>query len=134
MNIQNLSMNNQLSHFAIYVDDVCRAQQFYQKLFHWDFNAYGPEDFLQINTNEHDGGKLIGALQSRNYSPIRQKVNGFECSISVMDIHKIADSVENAGGEIVLPITSIPGVGWIIKFLDTEGNLLCAIQYDQKAS
>jgi uncharacterized protein len=27
----------------------------------------------------------------------------------------------------------IPGVGWIVKFLDTEGNLVCAAQYDPAA-
>ncbi len=25
---------------------------------------------------------------------------------------------------------AIPYVGWIAKFLDTEGNLICAMQYD----
>jgi len=29
----------------------------------------------------------------------------------------------------VLPKTEIPSVGWIIKFLDTEENLVCAMEY-----
>jgi uncharacterized protein len=32
-----------------------------------------------------------------------------------------------------LPKTCINGVGWIIQFLDTEGNVVCAMQYDEKA-
>ena len=29
--------------------------------------------------------------------------------------------------------TAIPGVGWLIKFLDTEGNLACAVKFDTSA-
>jgi hypothetical protein len=29
-----------------------------------------------------------------------------------------------------LPRTVIPGVGWLIKFVDTAGNLTCAIRFD----
>ncbi|NHE55963.1 VOC family protein [Cyclobacterium plantarum] len=32
-----------------------------------------------------------------------------------------------------MPKTAIPNVGWIAKFLDTEGNLICAMQYDDSA-
>jgi len=32
-----------------------------------------------------------------------------------------------------MPKTAIPNVGWIAKFLDTEENLICAMQYDDSA-
>jgi len=32
-----------------------------------------------------------------------------------------------------MPKTAIPYVGYIAKFLDTEGNLICAMQYDNSA-
>jgi uncharacterized protein len=32
-----------------------------------------------------------------------------------------------------MPKTAIPGVGWLIKFLDTEGNLACAVHFDESA-
>jgi predicted enzyme related to lactoylglutathione lyase len=28
---------------------------------------------------------------------------------------------------------AIPGVGWVVKFLDPEGNLACAVHYDPAA-
>ncbi len=65
------------------------------------------------------------------YSPVPERVNGFECSIEVADISQTAEAVEQAGGRIVMPVTEIPYVGKLIKFTDTEGNLLCAIQYTQ---
>jgi len=41
--------------------------------------------------------------------------------------------VQNNGGQILMPKTAIPYVGWITKFLDTEGNLICAMQPDNSA-
>ncbi len=38
------------------------------------------------------------------------------------------------GGKIVMRPMEIPTVGVLIKFLDTEGNLACAIQYFKKGS
>ena len=121
-------MINELTHFAIYADDVERAEKFYQKIFSWQTNNYGPADFRQIKVNK-ESQNPIGALQHRRYSPLDQKVVGFECSIQVEDVENTARLVEEAGGKIVMPKAEIPHVGWLIKFEDTEGNLVCAIQY-----
>jgi hypothetical protein len=32
-----------------------------------------------------------------------------------------------------MPKSAIAGVGWVVKLLDTEGNLACAVQYDPAA-
>jgi len=57
-------------------------------------------------------------------------VIGYECTIQVEDVDVVAQAVEANGGTIVLPKTTIPQVGAIIKFQDTEGNLVCAMQYE----
>lgn len=123
-------MKNQLSHFAIYIDDAQRAKSFYQGVFEWGFQSYGQEDFLQIKLSDSQDAPLIGALQSRSYSPIPEKVIGFECTIAVADLDSTIAKVLENGGQVVLPKSAIPFVGWIAKFTDTEGNLLCAMQYD----
>ncbi|WP_281987027.1 VOC family protein [Aquimarina aggregata] len=125
-------MSNKLKHFAIYIDDMDRAKTFYSNLFGWDFNSYGPEDFLQIKDSSKKDAELIGALQSRKYSPLNEKIIGFECSIEVEDIDATITIVEENNGEIVMPKTEIPYVGWLVKFLDTEGNIVCAVQYHKK--
>lgn len=122
-------MKNNLSHFAIYIDDIDRAKAFYSNLFGWDYNNYGQDDFLQIKDSSDDDSKLIGALQSRKYSPIDKKIIGFECSIAVDNIDEIITKIEANNGKIVMPKTEIPYVGWLVKFLDTEGNIVCAVQY-----
>ncbi|CAN5131285.1 VOC family protein [soil metagenome] len=126
-------MKNKLTHFAIHTDDIERARNFYEDVFDWGFASYGPSDFLQIRADKTKGGELIGALQSRKYSPLDEKIIGLECTISVEDIDDIIQKVKNNGGEILLPKTAIPTVGWIAKFLDTEGNLICAMQSDPSA-
>lgn len=126
-------MKNKLTHFAIHIDNIDRAKQFYQGVFEWGFASYGPPDFLQIKTDQSENGELIGALQSRKYSPIKEKIVGLECTIGVESVDEIITRVEENGGEILMPKTAIPYVGWITKFLDTEGNLICAMQADTTA-
>lgn len=126
-------MKNKLTHFAVYTDDIERAKKFYDQVFDWVFNSYGQSDFLQIKDDNTENGELIGALQSRKYSPVTDKIIGLECSISVENVDAIIEKVRQNGGEILMEKTAIPYVGWIAKFLDTEGNLLCAIQYDNSA-
>jgi len=126
-------MRNKMTHFAIHIDDIERAKEFYDEVFDWGFNAYGQADFLQIKAGKTENGEVIGALQSRNYSPVPDKIIGLECTIGVENVDDIIDRVKSKGGQILIPKTAIPYVGWIAKFLDTEGNLICAMQYDNSA-
>lgn len=126
-------MKNRLTHFAIHIDDIERAKNFYEGVFEWGFTSYGPPDFLQIKTDKTESGELIGALQSRKYSPVKEKIIGLECTIGVENVDQIIKKVESNGGKLLMPKTAIPYVGWIIKFLDTEGNLICAMQADRGA-
>ncbi len=122
-----------MTHFAIHIDDMERAKNFYGEVFDWGFASYGPQDFFQIKADKTENGELIGALQSRHYSPLQEKIIGLECTITVESVDGIIQKVENNGGKILMPKTAIPYVGWITKFLDTEGNLVCAMQPDPGA-
>jgi hypothetical protein len=129
-------MTNQLSHFAIHVDDLERARKFYGAVFDWKFQGFGGgpiTDFCQIKDSAGNMLAPLGAMQSRKFNPAPQPVIGFECSIAVDDIDVVARAVETNGGKIVMPKAAIPGVGWVVKFLDPEGNLACAVHYDPSA-
>ena len=41
-------MPSPLAHFAINADDVARAQGFYEAVFGWKFNAWGPPDSSRL--------------------------------------------------------------------------------------
>ena len=77
--------------------------------------------------------RLIGAMQHRQFNLLPRPVLGFECSIEVDDVDAAAKAVEANGGKILMPKAAIPGVGWLIKFTDTEGNLVCAVHFDVNA-
>lgn len=126
-------MKNKLTHFAIYIDDMERAKKFYDDVFEWGFNSYGQNDFLQIKADKSENGELIGAMQSRKYSPVTDKIIGLECTIGVKSIDETIEKVKCNGGQVLMPKTAIPNVGYIAKFLDTEGNLICGMQYDNSA-
>jgi predicted enzyme related to lactoylglutathione lyase len=124
---------NELRHFAIHCDDVPRAARFYEAVFGWTCVAYGgqaPQEFMQIKTAD---GKPIGGVQSRKFNAAERDVFGWECSIDVTDVDATTRAAERAGAKVVMRRTAIPGVGWLSKFIDTEGNLFCAVQYDSSA-
>jgi len=120
-------------HFGIYVDDIERAKKFYGDVFGWSFMAHGPPDFALVDP--HGGSEFIrGAVQARHYAPVPDKVLGYECTIAVPDVDAAAAAIEAHGGKIVMPRAAVPGVGWLVKFLDTEGNLACAMHFDETAA
>lgn len=115
----------QISHFSINADDVDRARKFYGDLFGWTFTAWGPPGFFMIDT----GGVVHGALQQRQ-TPIEGKaVRAYECTITVPDVDEMQKRIVEAGGTVHFPKSTIPGVGDIATFYDTEGNYFCVAKY-----
>jgi uncharacterized protein len=127
-------MANPLAHFSINADDTARAIGFYQNVFGWQFQAWGPPGFFQINTRVETSPPVQGALQQRREIVPGARMIGYECSFSVADVDAVAAAVEANGGTIVMPKVAIPGVGKLIFFKDTEGNIAGAIQFDPAAA
>ncbi len=124
---------NHLAHFAINADDVNRARRFYEKVFGWRFEAWGPPGFLKIATSDGRDPGLLGALQKRRELIAGEPTVGFECTVAVADVDAVAAAVVAGGGTILIPRTLIPTVGHLIFFRDPEGNAVGAMQYDSNA-
>ena len=120
-------MPGTLRHFAINADDVQRAKRFYEDVFGWTFTPWGPPDFYQTRDA---GPHVFGALQKRRELAPGVVMRGFETTMGVDDIDAAAAAVEAAGGRILMPPYRIEGVGELIYFQDTEGNVIGAMQYD----
>jgi uncharacterized protein len=116
-----------LRHFAINADDVPRAKRFYEQVFGWTFDPWGPPDFYQI---KNAGQGLLGALQGRRELKPGVRVAGYEVSLGVEDLKATIAAVEANGGRILMQPYRIEGVGELIYFEDPEGNLVGAMQYD----
>lgn len=118
-----------LAHFAINANDVDRARRFYEKVFGWTFEAWGPPGFLLIHAGTATR-PLGGALQQRRELLPGKAMVGFECTFAVPNVDQTAEAVRAAGGRIVMEKTTISGVCDLIFFEDPEGNVLGAATYD----
>src|SRR3954452_19400804 len=125
---------SQVAHFAINADDVSRARRFYENVFGWKFNAWGPPGFYMIEPGEGAPvHALRGSLQKRREIVPGVAMHGFECTISVDDINATAAAVTTNGGTIVMQKCTLAGVGQLLFFQDPEGNIAGAMQYDEAA-
>jgi predicted enzyme related to lactoylglutathione lyase len=116
-----------LRHFAVNADDVQRARAFYESVFGWTFAPWGPPGFYQTRSS---GGGHLGALQERrtiggNVMP------GVELTFGVDDLAATIGAIEAHGGKVMMQPFHIQGVGQLIFFQDSEGNVAGAMQYDE---
>lgn len=120
-------MPARLRHFAINADDVKRARRFYQAVMGWTSEPWGPPDFFQI----HDAGEgLLGALQQRREVGGRP-MPGLEITLGVTDLAATIAAIESNGGRLLMQPFRIEGVGELVYFEDSEGNVVGAMQYDE---
>src|SRR5579863_3539859 len=121
-------MANNVRHFSINADDIARARQFYERVFGWKFEPWGPPGFFLIETGDAKDPGIQGALQKRHDVVPGQRMTGFECTIGVSDIDATAAAVVANGGKVILPKCEIPTVGYLIKIQDPDGNVVCVKQ------
>lgn len=124
-------MPNNLASFAIHVDDTDRAIAFYEAVFGWQFEPWGPPGFYLIHTGDAESPGVRGLMHKRQAPRTGTGLNGLECTFSVDDLDPIVAAVEANGGTITMAKAPIPTVGTLIRFLDTEGNEIGAMHYEQ---
>ena len=127
-------MPNNLASFAIHVDDTDRAVAFYEAVFAWTFEPWGPPGFYLIRTGDEASPGVQGLMHKRLEPRTGTGLNGFEPTFSVDDVDAIAAAVRANGGTVTLEKSHIPTVGTLIRFLDTEGNEIGAMRYEQRPS
>jgi len=125
-------MSNNVQFFAINADDVSRARKFYEKVFGWSFEPWGPPNFYLIETGKEKTAVRGGLQERRDLAP-GQKMIGFECTISVANIDQAIRTIEANGGRLAAPKAHIPTVGTVAYFFDTEGNVAGIIQPERNA-
>lgn len=123
-------MANNLASFAIHVDDVDRARAFYEAVFGWRFEQWGPPGFYLIQTGDDAAPGIQGLMHARQEPRTGTGLNGIEATFSVDDVNAIAEAVRANGGRITMEPAVIPTVGTLIRFLDTEQNEIGAMTYE----
>src|SRR4051812_50081605 len=117
-------MGTDIAHFAINADDPEASLRFYEALFGWRFEPWGPPGFFRM---ERESGPVIALQQRREVGGVR--VTGFECTVAVDDVGAVAEAVRANGGRLPMEGTAIPRAGGPIFFEDPPGNAAGAMPY-----
>lgn len=123
-------MANNLASFAIHADDVQRCRRFYETVFGWHFEPWGPPDFYLVHTGDDRNPGVQGLLHKRQEPRGAGGPNCFECTIAVQDLEAVNQAIVQNGGRIVMASAPIPTVGTLTKFEDPEGNVVGAMRYE----
>lgn len=114
-------MKNSINWFEIPATDFERAKAFYGKLLGAEIQVMPhPEMKYGILPGDMQNGVTGGLVQGPGFEPSDKGpliyLNGGD------DLSGPLSRVEEAGGKIVLPKTSIGPNGYMAHFIDTEGN------------
>ena len=105
-------------HFEIPVDDPERAVAFYEKVFGWKIEKWeGPMDYWLVTTGEEEEPGINGAIAPKEFG---DKVRN---TIAADSFDEFAKKIETEGGKMLTEKQTIPGVGVMAYFQDTEGNI-----------
>jgi len=115
-------MANPLCHFELMSADPQRARAFYGSVFDWQFNEEpSMPGYTLINT----GVEPTGAMFPKPDDAPTACLNIY---FQVPDVEAaLAKAVEH-GGSILVPKTTIPGVGFFGMFADPEGLAIGIMQ------
>ena len=83
----------------------------------------------QWKTGPEDEPGIDGGLTKRESPNDPSTVN----TIGVPSVDEYIKKITEAGGKIITPKTTIPGVGYLAYFSDTEGNAFGIMESDPTA-
>lgn len=120
---------SRVMHFEIHADDPERAASFYRDVFDWQVSKWeGPVDYWLAATGPDTDHGINGAIMHRR--------NGGSVW-NTIDVPSLDDAIAkttSAGGKVVQPKTTVPGVGYMAYCADTEGNVFGLMQADESAA
>ncbi len=118
-------MDHTIIHFEIPANDVEKIRKFYAELFGWKINKLpGFMEYYSIETVPMDekgnlkGPGVNGGLYKKE-QPQQQPLN----YIYVESVDEYSKKVAALGGQIIMPKTEIPKMGWFALAKDPEGNV-----------
>lgn len=114
-------MKNPIQWFEIATTDIERAKNFYAAVFKstFQFIDMGEDKMYMFIGNQEEHGSAGALVQSKDNQPSTEgTIIYFTCN----DVADESKKVEEAGGKVVVPKTSIGEFGFFAHVIDTEGN------------
>lgn len=124
---------NPVIRFEMPLEDHQRVVTFYSEVFGWQTQLLGSDTgayVLATTTRSDQHGHEKKPAINGGFFQKSEDMNARYPSvvIQVEDIHEHMRKVSNAGGEVLGEPVEIPGVGWYVAFIDTEGNRVSMLQ------
>lgn len=122
MNEKMSAETNAINWFEIPALDISRAKKFYEAIFEIQMEEMSMPDMkYAMFPFDPMKGKIAGGLAQ---SPMHKPGNtGAVVYLNANpDLQNVLDRVENAGGKVTMPKTSIGQNGFMAFITDTEGN------------
>ena len=119
-------------HFEIGIDNPERAKKFYENVFGWKIDKWGPIDYWLASTGEKSEPGIDGALM-RKGSVKEAKNQSIINTISIASLEDSVKKIKDNGGKVLTPKTPIPGIGYFSYCQDTEGNVFGIMEEDKTA-
>ena len=117
-----------VTHFEIPSDNPKKSMTFYEKSFGWKYQQFGTEPYWLAFTGDENTPGINGEIMKKKHLQ-----HPLVSSISVKDIRNTVKKIENNDGTFVVPLMSIPGVGWLANFKDPDQNIFGVMQDDKNA-
>ncbi len=115
--------------FEIPADDCGRARAFYGELFGWKSDRMpSPAEYWHLDTGGADASPDGGVIKRQN--PGHRGITSY---ISVASVNESAAKAQKLGGQVCLPKTAVPGMGYFAICQDTEGNMFGLWETDPAA-
>ena len=116
-------MANALNWFEIPASDFERAKKFYNTIFEFELQTdMAPGEGFEMGVFPVQEGVSGAIIQGEGYTP---STEGSLVYLSAGDdLNDVLGRVEAAGGQVIMPKTSIGENGYVAYFRDSEGNRL----------
>ncbi len=115
-----MAPQNPVNWFEIPVTDIVRAREFYEFVFGYELSFQEMKRMKMAQFPMDDGSGASGALvQAIGYVP---HLSGTIVYFSVANIEETLERIQQKGGKLLIPKTSIGEYGYIAHFEDCEGN------------
>ena len=105
--------------------DLERSKTFYAGLFDWKFESWGEGGYLIFTPPEGPGG---GIMKADTVTPGASPV----VYVEVNEIEPYLEKTKELGGEVAVPKTEIPTMGWFAHLTDPDGNLVGLYQIQKQ--
>jgi len=121
-----------IAHFEHAYDDPEGAAMFYQDIFGWTAEVWtgGEQPYWMIRTGPDSEAPGINGGFLKKMDPSQPSVVN---TITVDDIDRYTAKVVQAGGTVMMPKMTIPGVGYQAYFVDPGGIGFGLHQVDETA-